>query len=301
MFFSIIIPTYNRAHLIIDTIKSVQSQFFKDWECIVIDDGSEDNTKEVIESLIKDDARIRYIFQENAERSVARNNGVKNALGEWICFLDSDDLFEKDHLNNFYIYIQNNKIETGLLFSGYKMKFENELVNQKNIEMKSNPSDYFFQYPVNPSRVCLKKDIFKTVKFREDAIIVEDMIFWLETALNYPIYQIKSNSVVYCVHGNNSVNISNNSYSKMLRGLKNAKKDKPFIFKNISKKIYNSVIASIYFGISRTYIFKSKRLIALHFNVKSIFKDFKSPQLKHRIYVLFLLISTPIIKIKSKV
>jgi glycosyltransferase involved in cell wall biosynthesis len=71
MLFSIIIPTYNRADLIPETIRSVQNQTFKDWECIIVDDGSTDNTKSIIEDLIKQDSRIKYVYQENAERSAA--------------------------------------------------------------------------------------------------------------------------------------------------------------------------------------------------------------------------------------
>ena len=301
MFFSIIIPAYNRSTLILDTLNSVLSQSFSDWECIVVDDGSTDNTREVVQNVIEKDDRFKYIYQENAERSVARNNGVQHALGEWICFLDSDDLYENEHLKNFYIYIKNNNLETGLLFSSFKMKFGNELINQKFIEMNNNPADYFFNYPVNPSRVCVKKEICNIVKFREDSIIVEDMIFWLETALDYPVYQLKSDTAVYCMHGNNSVNISNNSYYKMLKGLNNAKKDKPYIFDKISRNVYYSVFASIYFGISKTYILKSDRFNALRYIVKSIISDFKTPQIKHRIYLLLLLLSSPIIKIKSKI
>jgi glycosyltransferase involved in cell wall biosynthesis len=93
-FFSIIIPSYNRAALIIETLNSVCSQTFQNWECIVVDDGSTDTTRDVIEALSIQDDRIRYIYQDNAERSNARNNGIRNAKGEWICFLDSDDAFD---------------------------------------------------------------------------------------------------------------------------------------------------------------------------------------------------------------
>ena len=100
-FFSVVIPTYNRAHLISDTIQSVIQQYFTDWELLLVDDGSEDNTKEVIEAISKTDKRIRYIYQENAERSAARNNGIKHAKGQYICFLDSDDQYLPNHFETF--------------------------------------------------------------------------------------------------------------------------------------------------------------------------------------------------------
>ena len=94
--FSIIIPSYNRANHLPKAIESVLAQSFTDWELIIVDDGSTDNTSDVVASY--NDPRIKYIYQENAERSAARNNGIRNANGEWICFLDSDDVYLNQHL-----------------------------------------------------------------------------------------------------------------------------------------------------------------------------------------------------------
>jgi glycosyltransferase involved in cell wall biosynthesis len=94
---SIIVPAYNAAKHISDTIKSVQNQTFKDFELIIIDDGSKDNTLEVIESFL-DDKRIKYIFQENKGQASARNNGIREAKGSLIAFQDSDDLWKPNKL-----------------------------------------------------------------------------------------------------------------------------------------------------------------------------------------------------------
>ncbi|HPY82753.1 MAG TPA: glycosyltransferase family A protein, partial [Bacteroidales bacterium] len=75
--FSIIIPTYNRAHILPRTIASVLAQTYSNWECIIVDDGSTDSTKDLIASY--SDTRIKYVYQHNAERSAARNNGIRNA------------------------------------------------------------------------------------------------------------------------------------------------------------------------------------------------------------------------------
>ena len=86
---SVIIPTYNRANTIVRSIDSVLNQTYKDIELIVVDDGSTDNTKELV--LAINDSRIRYIYQDNAGACVARNTGIDNAKGEYIAFQDSDD------------------------------------------------------------------------------------------------------------------------------------------------------------------------------------------------------------------
>ncbi len=98
MRFSIIIPTYNRAVFLPKAIESVLAQTFPDWELIIVDDGSTDNTREVV-SQYKDE-RITYIYQENAERSAARNKGIVHAKGEYVCFLDSDDYYLENFLND---------------------------------------------------------------------------------------------------------------------------------------------------------------------------------------------------------
>ncbi|MBC7830324.1 MAG: glycosyltransferase family 2 protein [Chitinophagaceae bacterium] len=88
--FSIITPTYNRAQLLQRTIKSILAQTFKDWELIIVDDGSTDNTETIVKNYL-DDTRIKYIKKENSGTAHSRNIGAANAKGEFITFLDSDD------------------------------------------------------------------------------------------------------------------------------------------------------------------------------------------------------------------
>lgn len=88
---SVIIPTYNRARLVAESVQSVLDQTYRDFELIIVDDGSKDNTKEVIDSF--KDPRVRYIYQENRGVSAAVNAGIKIATGEYIAFLASDDLW----------------------------------------------------------------------------------------------------------------------------------------------------------------------------------------------------------------
>ena len=92
---SVIIPTYNRGAFITNAINSVLAQSFKDYEVLVIDDGSTDNTPEVLQPYLD---KIKYIHQENSGVSAARNAGIRQAQGEWIAFLDSDDEWFPDYL-----------------------------------------------------------------------------------------------------------------------------------------------------------------------------------------------------------
>lgn len=98
---SIIIPTYNRSESLSLAVKSVQDQTRSIWELIIIDDGSENNTQEVLKDTLKDN-RIKYYYQENQGVSVARNYGAELATGDYLIFLDSDDVFFPDLIKNIY-------------------------------------------------------------------------------------------------------------------------------------------------------------------------------------------------------
>ena len=95
---TIVLPAYNASEYLTETINSVLSQTYADFELLVIDDGSTDNTRDIVNDFCQRDSRIRLISQKNQGVSVARNNGIKMARGEYIAFLDSDDLWVPDKL-----------------------------------------------------------------------------------------------------------------------------------------------------------------------------------------------------------
>ena len=95
-FFSIVVPTYNRAGFIPATIKSVANQSFTSWELLIVDDGSTDDTAAVVAA--RPDPRLHYLPKTNAERGAARNYGLARAQGEYVLFLDSDDRLHPNHL-----------------------------------------------------------------------------------------------------------------------------------------------------------------------------------------------------------
>jgi glycosyltransferase involved in cell wall biosynthesis len=110
---SVIIATYNRANLLPHTVASVLRQNYQDFELIVVDDGSTDDTEKVLEPYA---SRLRYVFQENQGPSAARNLGVRQARAQWIAIQDSDDLCAPNHLETLYGYIKSHP-DCGMVFA----------------------------------------------------------------------------------------------------------------------------------------------------------------------------------------
>jgi glycosyltransferase involved in cell wall biosynthesis len=183
--FSIIIPTYNRVDFIEKTIKSVLTQTFTDFEIIVVDDGSTDNTEEVVLSIT--DERVKYYKKDNEERAVARNFGAKKAIGEYITFLDSDDLFYENHLAEANKFIQ--KGDINVLFQAY------EIVSGNTLKKMTFPNQNINKLLITEGNIIschgifLKRDIALQNLFNEDINLTasEDYELWLRIASKYKI------------------------------------------------------------------------------------------------------------------
>jgi len=122
---SVIIPTYNRAHLIGKAIQSVLNQSYQDFEIIVLDDCSTDDTEELIKELEKKDERIRYIWHEkNKGPAASRNSGINAAKGRYIAFLDSDDEWLPEKLYKHMMVFKDSKKKVGVVYSGF-LKIKN--------------------------------------------------------------------------------------------------------------------------------------------------------------------------------
>ena len=119
---SVIIPTYNRADLLTMTVDSVLAQTYKNYEIIIVDDGSTDHTKEIIKPYLSK-SNIRYIYQENRKQAAARNNGIRNSAGEFISFLDSDDLWRPEKLE-LQVKVLEEHPEVGLVYSNQSLMLD---------------------------------------------------------------------------------------------------------------------------------------------------------------------------------
>lgn len=127
---SIITPVYNAEKFLSDTIESIKNQSYKNWELLLVDDCSKDNSANIIKEFQKNDDRIKYIkLEKNSGASVSRNTGIKNAKGRFIAFVDSDDLWEPNKLEIQVNYML--KENRGFTFTSYRyMREDGEKTNK---------------------------------------------------------------------------------------------------------------------------------------------------------------------------
>jgi teichuronic acid biosynthesis glycosyltransferase TuaG len=257
-FFSIVIPAYNRAYILPETISSIQEQSFISWELIVVDDGSNDNTRDVIERISLKDTRIRYVYQENAERSVARNNGAEQAKGSYLMFLDSDDKYAHGHLEKLFAFITEKKESVALFFTNLSYLTEKGIdVPEIPMMEKGKEFEYLLLQPITPSRVCIHKDIFKELRFDPLIVIVEDLVLWVSIAHKYPVFQLCESSLIYRIHEGNSVDLSRNSYYDRYKGLLRLFNHQEYriISNKISNRIKKHLLAECSFNMARHFEF----------------------------------------------
>lgn len=209
---SVIIPTYNRAHLIMQSIESVLAQTYPQYEIIIIDDGSTDNTQEVLKGLI-DGEKVRYIWQENKGESAARNHGIRQAQGQYIAFLDSDDLWVSEKLEKQVDCLEKHP-DAGLVQSSF-LKFDDLTGNNLGVRNTSWYSGWI--YPeilmhwsdlIALDAVLIPRKVLDHVGgFDERFRRGEDIELWWRISRYYPFVAMPEVLTKVRVH---STNISSN-------------------------------------------------------------------------------------------
>ena len=177
---SIVIPTYNRCELLKRAVKSVLNQTIKTREIIIVDNGSTDNTYEMISSLYPE---ITYIHEKRKGVSIARNLGIKNSHSSWIAFLDSDDAWSPQKLEKQLFFTNNINKKYMLIHTDEIWYKNNKLKNQLKKHQKSG-GDIFQKSLelccISPSSVFIKKEIFDDYGFfDEDLEVCEDYDMWI--------------------------------------------------------------------------------------------------------------------------
>lgn len=287
-------PTYNRSELISRAIDSVINQSYENWELIIIDDGSTDNTYETVNKFILSEKRIKYFFQKNQERSAARNNGIRNSNGNWICFLDSDDIFHKTHLEKFSEEIKKTKFSKGLYFSGLSLNKFSKEKEKYDISGKNN-LEFVMLNTIGTPRACIYKNILFNHFFNEKLINGEDRDLWVRILQENPLFYHSDKTFIEINHPQRSINTISSKYES-LKTLKFIIKSNKVAIRNLVKK---QCLSNSYFSLAKSYI-KSKRLtMALYYVFRSIFTNFQNPQTKHKMLLVLSILGIYNKKMKS--
>ncbi|MCB8929745.1 MAG: glycosyltransferase [Bacteroidetes bacterium] len=203
-------PVYNRAELVKQSIDSVLRQTFQDFELICINDGSTDNTLEVLSELEKIDSRIKVVSHENKGRCQARNSGIAHAKGKWIAFLDSDDFYLDNHLETLQNLIRRfpsfSGIATELVFED-RIRDHNKCRYYRDFVVLSL-DDFADTNPISLNQFCYNKASCPDLLFPEINILAaEDLLFFRMFSNRYKI--LKSGIITNFVntHENRSVNL----------------------------------------------------------------------------------------------
>lgn len=204
--FSIITPTYNRGKFLHTCVNSVLNQEYSNWELIIVDDGSTDNTEEIIKSF--NDNRIKYYHKENEERSVARNFGIKKANGDYLLFLDSDDFLPLDALTKLFQSVSaigdNNAVVISVS-NKFIQKGKSDLF-RKSIKSGDTATSILAKNGVITVNQCAHRSCFENNLFDERFTLWEDTHLWLRLIQQFPI--IDSVAEVHClVHDESGVQL----------------------------------------------------------------------------------------------
>lgn len=280
--FSIIVPTFNRETLIAKALRSVLDQSCEDWELIVIDDGSTDETYQVIQGFADD--RIKYHFQANKGKSGARNTGIRLSTGLYICFLDSDDYYLSEHLVLLKRAIKQNEgiaavFRTGMYSEGGGREHWTPLYHPR---LKIHPIHFFCQHMVGTNTLCIHRDILTFHQFDERFHFFQDTHLLLRILSQYPLFQIEEYTCVYRIHPNrSSYSLYQSSYpweliSNNVNAILDVFEGYPRLFDNLLSETLKREM------VSRKYMdHAAESLVAGYFNIslkcfrKAIFYDAK--------------------------
>lgn len=206
--FSIILPTFNRSKYISIAVKSVLAQTYPFFELIIVDDGSTDNTKQILQEF--KDKRIKYFWKINEERGAARNFGIAKSTGAFVCFLDSDDYYYNNHLS-----VLNQLISTypGVFYHlSYQIVDENDKVlgkkeihNEITIEKIKNVNIF------SMNATCIKTEIAQQFPFSEDRnfCMGEDLHLWLRLLVRFRVYSSPVITSAIVEHSGRTLNAIN--------------------------------------------------------------------------------------------
>jgi GalNAc5-diNAcBac-PP-undecaprenol beta-1,3-glucosyltransferase len=212
-FFSIVIPVYNRGEILVDRLTYLFNQTFKDFEVLIIDDGSKGFIEEVLRSLLGIHSNLRVIRQDNKERGAARNLGIHNSLGEYVILFDSDDWMHKDHLAALYAGIEKNN-QPDFIATKFNFKNADGKVYDSDI-CTYHPGEYDFRLFLNGNplacNICFRREQDNLILFEEDRnyAIKEDWMFLISNLRHNKLILLNDVTISMFEHEDRSMRSGN--------------------------------------------------------------------------------------------
>ena len=207
-FFSIIVPCYNRADILAATVNAILSQQEPDFELILVDDGSRDQTIAVAHELAQSDQRVRVFSKHNGERGAARNYGAQYALGRYINFFDSDDEMYPNHLRVVNEYLaQHGEVE--VVHTGYERRDEHNHLIAEVYEWPATTNELLlYDNPLACNSVFVRRDVVLANPFEENRRLAsaEDWELWLRLACQFTFHAIRAKTFCLREHSGRSLN-----------------------------------------------------------------------------------------------
>lgn len=200
---SIIVPVYNAAAYIVETMDSVRAQTYEDWELLLVEDGSSDNTDRVISEYIRgtEDARIRLIRQpSNLGAAKARNRGLQEAQGRYIAYLDADDLWMPQKLEKEIAFMNLPETQAAFAFTGYEFADEH---GQGTGTVVKVPRTLTYKQALKNTTIFTSTVMFDTERISKELLEMpviksEDTALWWKVLRNgYTAYGLNENLVIY--------------------------------------------------------------------------------------------------------
>lgn len=197
---SIVVPLYNKESAILTTMTSIRGQSHKEWECVLVDDGSTDASAKVVQDFIKDDPRFVYCYKQNGGPSSARNFGVDRATGNWIVFLDADDKFAPNAFSTFNDAIREHSQYKCFAFNFY---VDNngicKLYSQLPTSLIKNPYKEWYNKKFMPrtGAALFRKEVLQKFKHKEYLRRFEDAEFLFNIIRNEQFFYINIPVMTY--------------------------------------------------------------------------------------------------------
>ena len=252
---STIVPCYNQAHYLAETLDSIIAQTHSNWECVIVNDGATDETEFVAKSYLQKDPRIKYIYKKNGGLASARNAGIKAASGQWILFLDSDDHIEPTKFEDSLAAFENDK-ELKIILSDFNMfvdtpsnttpafcKLKQELFTFHNILFEW---DRTFSIPIHCG--LFDAALFSKILFNESLKAKEDWVMWIEVFRTSPkVFFLNKKLSNYRDH---PVSMTKDAALMLKYEVEAYKYIVEYLPENYAKAFANSVVDRLYYTIN---------------------------------------------------